>query len=229
MPKKTLLSWSTGKDCAWTLHTLRQDPTIDVVGLFCTVNKMFNRVSMHGVRTELLQQQADSLGLPLHIAKIPYPCSNEEYAESMSRFIEAARKDGIENFAFGDTALEDVRQYREKSLCGTGITPIFPLWGNSAQELSRKMIEAGLKAVIICIDPKRLANSFVGREYDAAFLSDLPESVDPCGENGEFHSFAFAGPMFKTPVAVTRGEVLEREGLLFMDLLHHSGAGAVLI
>ncbi|MCL2021419.1 MAG: adenine nucleotide alpha hydrolase [Betaproteobacteria bacterium] len=224
MSKKTLLSWSTGKDCAWALHTLRQDPTTNVLGLFCTVNKIFNRVAMHGVRTELLQQQADSLGLPLHIIEIPYPCSNEEYAETMSMFVETAIKNEIECFAFGDTILEDVRQYREKHLSGSGITPIFPLWGNSTQELSQKMINAGLKAVITCIDPRHLAKSFVGREYNESFLSEIPENIDPCGENGEFHSFAFDGPMFKTPVAISKGEVVEREDFVFMDLLPHSSA-----
>ena len=216
---KTLLSWSSGKDSAWALHTLRQDPQIELAGLFCTVNQAFNRVAMHGVRVELLQRQADNLGLPLQIIHIPYPCSNEQYAQVMSEFVTQAREAGVTHFAFGDLFLEDVRRYREERLHGTGIEPIFPLWGADTAELSQTMAANGLKSVLTCVDPKQLPATFAGRIFDATLLRDLPADVDPCGENGEFHSFAFDGPMFAQPVAFTLGETVERDGFVFTDLL----------
>ncbi len=219
MSRRTLLSWSSGKDSAWALHVLRQDPLIDVVGLFCTVNKVFERVAMHGVRVALLQQQAASAGLPLYIIEIPFPCSNSEYADAMSSFIDMARKENIECFAFGDLFLEDVRQYRETNLDGTGITPLFPLWGIPTKQLSREMIAGGLRAAISCLDPKRLSETFAGREYNDSFLSDLPEDVDPCGEYGEFHTFAFDGPMFQNPIEIFLGGTVHRDGFVFTDLL----------
>lgn len=219
MRRKTLLSWSSGKDSAWTLHVLRQEPHIDVAGLFCTVNKEFNRVAMHAVRVELLQQQAKSAGLPLHMIQIPYPCSNAEYDDAMTSFIDGAKTENIECFAFGDLFLEDVRRYREDRLKETGITPIFPIWGIPTKELSRKMVASGLKAVITCIDPKRLAREFAGREYNESFLDDIPAGVDPCGEYGEFHSFAFDGPMFQNPIEISLGETVHRDGFIFTDLL----------
>ena len=219
MKKITLLSWSSGKDSAWALHTLRQNPEIELVGLFCTVNQDFSRVAMHGVRTELLQRQAQAAGLPLHIIYIPYPCSNEQYAQVMSEFVEQAKSDGVTHFAFGDLFLEDVRRYREERLQGTGITPIFPLWGANTVELSQTMVAAGLKSVLTCVNPKQLPKAFAGRTFDAALLRDLPQDVDPCGENGEFHSFAFAGPMFTQPIPFTIGETVERDGFVFTDLV----------
>ena len=219
MKKITLLSWSSGKDSAWALHTLRQNPEIELVGLFCTVNQEFSRVAMHGVRTELLQRQAQAAGLPLHIIYIPYPCSNEQYAQVMSEFVEQAKSDGVTHFAFGDLFLEDVRRYREEHLQGTGITPVFPLWGANTAELSQTMLAAGLKSVLTCVNPKQLPKAFAGRTFDAALLRDLPQDVDPCGENGEFHSFAFAGPMFAQPIPFTIGETVERDGFVFTDLL----------
>ena len=219
MKKITLLSWSSGKDSAWALHTLRQNPEIELVGLFCTVNQEFSRVAMHGVRTELLQRQAQAAGLPLHIIYIPYPCSNEQYAQVMSEFVEQAKSDGVTHFAFGDLFLEDVRRYREEHLQGTGITPVFPLWGANTVELSQTMVAAGLKSVLTCVNPKQLPKAFAGRTFDAALLRDLPQDVDPCGENGEFHSFAFAGPMFAQPIPFTIGETVERDGFVFTDLL----------
>ncbi len=219
MSKKTLLSWSSGKDSAWALHVLRQDQDVDVVGLFCTINKQFERVAMHGVRVELLQQQANSAGLPLQIIEIPYPCSDSEYASAMSEFVAAAKEDNIECFAFGDLFLEDVRRYREERLDGTGITPIFPLWNIPTASLSREMVTAGLRAMITCVNPKQISQEFVGREYNASFLDGLPEGVDPCGEYGEFHSFAFAGPMFQNQIEVTVGETVHRDGFVFTDLL----------
>jgi uncharacterized protein (TIGR00290 family) len=223
MGQKTLLSWSSGKDCAWALHTLRQSPGIDVAGLFCTVNKTFDRVAMHGVRTELLQQQARCAGLPLHIIEIPYPCSNGMYAQAMRTFVERAKKEQVEHFAFGDIFLEDVRRYREDRLAGSGITPLFPLWGSATPELCRKMIAGGLKAVVTCVNPQRMPPTLAGKLYDEAFLSELPGNVDPCGENGEFHTFSFDGPMFQTPVAVAVGETVERDGFVFADVLPVSG------
>ena len=219
MRKITLLSWSSGKDSAWALHTLRQNPEIELVGLFCTVNQEFSRVAMHGVRTELLQRQAQAAGLPLHIIYIPYPCSNEQYAQVMSEFVEQAKSDGVTHFAFGDLFLEDVRRYREEHLQGTGITPVFPLWGANTVELSQTMVAVGLKSVLTCVNPKQLPKAFAGRTFDAALLRDLPQDVDPCGENGEFHSFAFAGPMFAQPIPFTIGETVERDGFVFTDLV----------
>ena len=216
---KTLLSWSSGKDSAWALHTLRQDPQIELAGLFCTVNQAFNRVAMHGVRVELLQRQADRLGLPLQIIYIPYPCSNEQYAQVMSEFVTQARAAGVTHFAFGDLFLEDVRRYREERLQGTGISPIFPLWGSDTRELSQTMVVAGLRSVLTCVDPKQLSKDFAGRIFDATLLRDLPADVDPCGENGEFHSFAFDGPMFAQAVDFTLGETVARDGFVFTDLL----------
>lgn len=219
MKRTTLLSWSSGKDSAWALHRLRQDPEIEVVGLFCTVNQKFDRVAMHGVRRELLELQAEGVDLPLEVINIPYPCSNNEYEARMTVFIDQARANKIEYCAFGDLYLEDVRQYRESNLKGTGISPLFPLWGMPTEELSREMIQSGLRAIITCIDPKVMPEKLAGREYDVSFLADIPERVDPCGENGEFHSFAFEGPMFREPIKVSAGEIVHRDGFVFSELL----------
>lgn len=219
MRRKTLLSWSSGKDSAWALHVLRQDPNVEVVGLFTTINKVFERVAMHAVRVALLQVQAQSAGLPLQIVEIPHPCSNEDYARIMGEFIATAKAQGIECFAFGDLFLEDVRQYREERMRGTGITPIFPLWGIPTSKLARDMVAGGLQAVLTCVDPNKVPESFAGRLYDGALLDALPAGVDPCGEYGEFHSFAFDGPMFRAPVGLTVGETVERDGFVFTDLV----------
>jgi uncharacterized protein (TIGR00290 family) len=218
MKRKTLMSWSSGKDSAWALHKLQQNPEINLVGLFCTINKTFNRVAMHAVRTELLQQQAKSIGLHLEIIEIPYPCSNEAYEETMALFVEKAKKENIEYFAFGDLFLEDVRNYRAEKLKGTEIEPIFPLWGIPTEKLSREMISSGLRSVITCIDPKQIPSDFVGKEYNESFLNDIPEGVDPCGENGEFHSFVFDGPIFREPIEISLGEVIHRDGFVFVDV-----------
>jgi uncharacterized protein (TIGR00290 family) len=218
MKRKTMLSWSSGKDSAWTLYQLQRDPEIDLAGLFCTVNSEFKRVAMHAVRLELLQQQATHLGLPLQVIEIPYPCSNEQYAEIMTNFVEEARGEKIEQFAFGDLFLEDIRSYREEKLSGTGIAPIFPLWGLPTDQLAQEMVASGMKAVITCVDPKQLTEAFIGREYDQEFLADLPDGVDPCGENGEFHSFVYAGPIFHKPMEITTGEVVHRDGFVFIDV-----------
>ncbi len=218
MKRKTLVSWSSGKDSAWALYKLQQETEIDLVGLFCTVNNEFNRVAMHAVRVELVQKQAESIGLPLEIIEIPYPCSNDIYEEIMALFVENAKKANIEHFAFGDLFLEDVRKYREEKLNGTGITPIFPIWGIPTDKLSKEMIGSGLKAVITCVDPKQIPKELIGREYNESFLNDMPEGVDPCGEKGEFHSFVFDGPMFKKHLEISVGNVVQRDGFVFVDV-----------
>ena len=218
MKRKTLMSWSSGKDSAWALYKLQQDPEIDLRGLFCTVNNEFNRVAMHAVKVELLKRQAKCLGLPLEIIEIPYPCTDEIYAEIMAQFVERAKKDNIEFFAFGDLYLEDVRSYREEKLKNSGIKPIFPLWGTPTDKLSREIISSGLRAVTTCVDPKQIPEKFIGKEYNKSFLKDLPEGVDPCGEKGEFHSFVFDGPMFKEPIEISLGNIVNRDNFIFVDV-----------
>jgi len=217
--KKVLLSWSSGKDSAWALRALRQQPDVEVAGLLTTVNEQFDRVAMHAVRTNLLRRQAESVGAPLRLISLPYPCGNEVYEERMRAAIRAAQADGIEGIAFGDLFLADVRHYRERMMEGTGIAPLFPLWGRPTAELAREMTGGGLRARITCVDPRCLPATLAGREYNNDFLKALPDSVDPCGENGEFHSFAFDGPMFNRPVEFAIGETVERDGFIFTDLL----------
>ncbi len=219
MKTPILLSWSSGKDSAWTLYTLQQSDEYEVVGLVTTVNQQFQRVAMHAVRLDLLQAQAQAAGLPLEIIELPWPCSNKDYESRMQAFIETVRQRGIRHMAFGDLFLEEVRAYREKQLTGTGILPLFPIWGESTHALSGQMVAAGLRAVLTCVDPRQLDAGFAGRVYDQTLLDALPETVDPCGEKGEFHSFAYAGPMFKYPIPVKAGDVLERDGFVFADLL----------
>jgi len=216
---KTLLSWSSGKDSAWSLHVLRTRQDAEVVGLLTTINEAYSRVAMHAVRVELLEAQAKAVGLPLWKIPIPSPCSNAEYEAAMLAAIQRAKAEGINTFAFGDLFLEEIRRYREECLSGTGISPLFPIWASPTRELVREMIDAGLRARVTCVDPKQLPASFVGREFDAQFLADLPPNVDPCGERGEFHTFAYDGPMFRYPVPVQLGEIVEREGFVFADLL----------
>ena len=213
------MSWSSGKDSAWALYKLQNNPEIDLVGLFCTVNKKFDRVAMHGVRVELLQKQADSIGLPLEIIEIPYPCSNIDYEKIMGKFVKKAKQDKIEHFAFGDLFLEDVRNYREEKLKDSGIKAIFPIWGTPTNELSREMINSGLRTVITCINPRQTPKEFIGKEFDDSFLDSLPETIDPCGENGEFHSFVFDGPMFKEQINIVVGDIVQRDDFIFADVL----------
>ncbi|MBL0522927.1 MULTISPECIES: adenine nucleotide alpha hydrolase [Aeromonas] len=217
--KRVLLSWSSGKDCALALHRLRQDPAIEVVGLFTTLNQAFERVAMHGVRKQLLLQQAECVGLPIICIDLPWPCSNEDYARIMEGFIADVLAQGIRHMAFGDLFLEDVRAYRERQLAGTGIEPLFPLWGSKTPELAREMMAAGMKARISALDPKKLDAGLGGHDFDPALLAALPEGVDPCGENGEFHTLAYDGPMFRRPLAIRVGETVERDGFIFTDLL----------
>jgi uncharacterized protein (TIGR00290 family) len=216
---KTMLSWSSGKDSAWALHVLRANPAIQVTGLFTTINEEFDRVAMHAVRRNLVEAQARAVGLPLHVITIPNPCPNSIYEERMGAFVAQMRQQAVEAMAFGDLFLEDIRAYREGCLKDTGLAPLFPIWQRDTRSLAAEMIAAGLKAHVTCIDPRKLDVSFASRTFDADFVADLPDTVDPCGENGEFHTFAFAGPMFQTPVSVQRGEVVTRDGFVFTDLM----------
>jgi uncharacterized protein (TIGR00290 family) len=220
MPKpRALLSWSSGKDSAWALHRLRQDDRVEVVGLVTTINEVAGRVAMHAVREALLERQAAAVRLPLWRVPIPSPCSNTEYAAAMTQVVTRAVAEGVEVMAFGDLFLEDIRAYREGQLAGTGLEPHFPIWGSETGELAREMVASGLRAHVTCVDPRQLDPAFAGRTFDDAFLDDLPEGVDPCGENGEFHTFAFAGPMFDAPIAAEPGPVVERDGFHFADFL----------
>jgi uncharacterized protein (TIGR00290 family) len=215
---KAILCWSSGKDSAWTLHVLRQRQEVEVVGLLTTINEVHDRVAMHAVRVTLLQAQAEAVGLPLWTVPIPSPCSNQQYEMAMRTAIERAFADGVTVMAFGDIFLEEVRQYRETQLAGTGLLPIFPIWGLPTTLLAREMVSTGLRARITCVDPKQIPASFVGREFDDALLADLPPSADPCGERGEFHTFAYAGPMFRHSVPIQTGEIVTRDGFVFADL-----------
>jgi uncharacterized protein (TIGR00290 family) len=217
---KMLVSWSSGKDSAWMLYTLRQAYPDAVGALLTTTNEAFDRVAMHAVRRTLVEAQARAAGLPLHVVPLPWPCSNEEYERRMGAAVRQFRADGFTHVAFGDLFLEDVRRYREERLAGSGLEPIFPIWKTATtKDLAREMIAGGLQARITCVDPRKLDRSFAGRSFDADLLRDLPPGVDPCGENGEFHSFAFAGPMFAHPIAITTGEIVDRDGFSFCDLV----------
>lgn len=216
--KRVLLSWSSGKDSAWMLHVLRQQPDIEVRGLLTTCNETVRRVAMHGVREELLDLQAQAAGLSLWKVPLPWPCSNEQYEAIMRECCRRALADGVEAIAFGDLFLTDVRQYREKQLMGSGLAPLFPLWGYGTAALAREMIAGGLRAIATCVDTAQIPASFAGREFDVRFLEELPAGADPCGEKGEFHSFVYAGPMFDGELRVSRGEVVMREQFVFADL-----------
>jgi uncharacterized protein (TIGR00290 family) len=221
-----LLSWSSGKDSAWTLHRLRQDPENEVVGLLTTINAEFDRVAMHAVRHDLLRLQAAAAGLDLWPVPLPYPCSNQQYEALMAAQIGKARAAGVTHVAFGDLFLEDIRAYRERMMAGSGIELLFPLWRQPTAQLAREMLDGGLRAWVTCVDPAKLDASFAGRPWDAAFLDALPPGVDPCGENGEFHTFVCAGPMLRHEVAVRPGEVVERDGFVFADLLPATGSSS---
>ena len=221
---KALVAWSSGKDSAWALHDVRRTGDVEVVGLLTTVTAEFGRVSMHAVREALLDRQAEALGLPCNKVRIPWPCPNERYEREMERALAQARAAGVSHVIFGDLFLADVRAYREAKMAGSGIEPLFPLWGRDTTQLARDMLAGGIQATLTCIDPRRLDRNFAGRSYDEALVAALPAGVDPCGENGEFHTFVSAGPMFKAPLAVLVGEVVEREGFIFADVLP---AGAV--
>jgi len=216
--KPILLSWSSGKDSAWVLHVLKQQREYEVVGLLTTFNQAANRVAMHAVRRELVQAQAEAAGIPLWAVELPWPCSNADYQAAMSAACSKAVAQKVEAVAFGDLFLEDVRAYREKQMRDTGLQPLFPIWAQPTPELAQQMIAAGLRAKLTCVDPKVLDPSFAGREFDRRLLADLPPGVDPCGERGEFHSFAYAGPMFRHQLDVMVGRVLNRDGFVFADV-----------
>ena len=215
---KTLVSWSSGKDSAWMLHVLKQDPAIDIGGLLTTMNEQFDRVAMHAVRRRLLEAQAEAAGVPLRTVPLPWPCTNEQYEERMRAAVAQAVSEGFTHVAFGDLFLEDVRKYREEKLAGSGLTPLFPIWGIPTDQLAVQMVQGGLRSVLTCINPKHLDRSFAGRQFDRALLDDLPASVDKCGERGEFHSFAWDGPMFNHPVSIVVGDVVDRDGFVFADV-----------
>jgi uncharacterized protein (TIGR00290 family) len=216
---RALISWSSGKDCAFALHHVRQNGGLDVVGALTTVTETFGRVSIHGVRDEILRAQLEAAGLPSRIVPIPYPCPNEVYEARMAEAVASAKRDGITHIVFGDLFLEDIRAYRIEKMKGTGITPVFPLWRKPTAQLARDMIASGLEAYVVTVDLAKLPASFVGRRFDELLLADLPESVDPCGENGEFHTCVVDGPMFSHPLRVMAGEHVIRDGFVYSDLL----------
>ncbi len=216
---RVLVSWSSGKDSAWTLHVLRQRGEYEVIGLLTTVNSEFDRVAMHGTRRSVLEAQAEAAGLPLWIVPLPWPCSNEIYETRMMDVCRRAVREGVSGIAFGDLFLRDVRKYREDQLEPTGLEPIFPLWEKPTAALAREMMDAGLRARLTCVDLKQLPASFAGREFDLGLLTDLPPEADPCGERGEFHTCVYAGPMFKTPIALEPGEAVHRDGFAYADFL----------
>jgi uncharacterized protein (TIGR00290 family) len=217
--KRVLLSWSSGKDSAWSLHVLRQQGDLEVVGLLTTLNSEFDRVAMHGTRRSILEAQAKAAGLPLWVVPLPWPCSNSDYEQRMRAVCEKAVNEKVDAVAFGDLFLQDIREYREKQLKPTGLEPLFPLWDIPTDRLARDMIAGGLRAKLTCVDSKQLAPSFAGREFDAALLENLPPGVDPCGERGEFHTCVYDGPMFEKPLSLQAGEVVSREGFVYADFV----------
>ncbi len=216
---KVALSWSSGKDSAWTLHLLQQRPDLQIAALITTFNSEANRVAMHAVRRALVEAQAERTGIPLWAVELPWPCPNLEYEDRMRAVCQRATAEGVTAVAFGDLFLQDVRDYRIRQLHGSGLEPLFPVWQIPTEQLGRDMIAAGVKAKITCVDPSKVAKSFAGREYDLRLLKALPSGVDPCGENGEFHTFVYDAPVFSRPIAVRAGEVVERDGFVFADLL----------
>ena len=217
--KNVLLSWSSGKDSAWALHVLRQHPDVRVTALFTTFNSAADRVAMHAVRRSLVQAQAEAAGLPLWTVELPWPCTNLEYEALIRPIFTRAVEEGINAVAFGDLFLEDVRAYREQQLVGTGLKALFPLWQLPTAALAQEMIGAGVRAKITCVDPGKLDRSFAGRDFDSSFLNDLPPPVDPCGENGEFHTFVYGSPVFSFPLSVATGEIVERDNFVFADVI----------
>lgn len=217
--KKVIVSWSSGKDSAWMLFQLLKDPSIEVVGLCCSINREAKRVAMHGVQIDLLQKQADALNLPLDLIELPFPCSNEDYLNQMSAYINSLKERNIDAMAFGDLYLDDVKAYREDMFADSGIEVIFPLWQSDTKAIPQQLFDAGFRTFITCIDPAKIPSDLIGIEYNQAYIDALPADVDPCGENGEFHSFIFDAPMFSQPIKVKKGEVVERDGFLYADVL----------
>jgi uncharacterized protein (TIGR00290 family) len=216
---RALVSWSSGKDSAFALHEVRRGAEFDVVGALTTVSETFGRVSIHGVRQEILHAQCSAAGLPPRIVPIPYPCPNQVYEARMGDAVARAVQDGITHLIFGDLFLADIRAYREQKLAGSGITPVFPLWQRPTLPLAQAMIASGIEAYLATVDLKKLPADFAGRKFDSRLLADLPEGVDPCGENGEFHTCVVAGPIFSHPIPVATGERVERDGYAYCDLV----------
>jgi uncharacterized protein (TIGR00290 family) len=217
--KKVLLSWSSGKDSTWALHLLRQNPDVQIAGLVTTFNSEANRVAMHAVRRALVELQAERIGVPLWAVDLPSPCSNSQYQDRMRAVCQRAVAEGIAAMAFGDLFLQDIRDYRVRQLQETGIEPLFPVWGIPTGDLAQDMIAAGVKAKVTCVDPSKLAKFYAGCDYDRNFLASLPPGIDPCGENGEFHTFVYDAPPFSSAIEVRAGEVVERDGFVFADVL----------
>ncbi|MGH9078818.1 MAG: ATP-binding protein [Acidimicrobiales bacterium] len=220
------MSWSSGKDSAYALEAVRHDSAVDVTGLLVTLNGPADRVAMHAVRRTLLEAQADRLDLPLHLVEIPSPCPNEVYEAEMAEAMRAAGREGVETVVFGDLFLGDVRAYREQAMAGTGVSPLFPLWGRPTGQLAREIIASGVRAVLTCVDPQKLPAPFAGRAFDHQLLADLPPEVDPCGERGEFHTFVWDAPRFASPIPVRTGEIVTRDGFVFCDVVPGGGPGS---
>lgn len=219
MTKRTLLSWSSGKDSAWALNLLRHDPEINLAGLFTVINEKYDRASMHATRAELLMRQAEAAGLPLTTIALPDPCTMEKCDAIMGRFVADCAKKGIAGMAFGDLFLEEIRNYRENQLRGSGIQPLFPLWRLPTGELAKRMLDAGIQAYISCVDLAKLPGHLAGRKWDHDLLREIPAECDPCGENGEFHTIVTGGPMFSHPIPVRIGEIVERSGFAYADII----------
>ncbi|HEY4124326.1 MAG TPA: hypothetical protein VGM36_06905 [Rhizomicrobium sp.] len=219
MAPKAFMSWSSGKDSAFALYEARRLGLADIVGVLTTVNEVYDRVAMHGVRSALLDRQIAALGLPFIKVPLPSPCPNEIYEARMAQAVEQIKTQGVRHMVFGDLYLEDIRAYREEKLSSAGMEAVFPLWGRNTAALAEEMIESGLVAHIVCLDPKRIDRRFAGRQFDRALLAELPQGIDPCGENGEFHTVVSAGPMFNAPIPISIGETVEREGFVFTDVI----------
>jgi len=219
---KAVLSWSSGKDSAMALHRVIEAGALEVVSLLTTINDQFHRIAMHGVREEFLDLQSESLGYPLEKVFIPYPCPNVTYEEKIGQALVRLKARDVSQVIFGDLFLADIRKYREEKLAQIDLRPIFPLWGEDTRILAREMLKVGFRAVVTCVDPKKLSTTYAGREFDESFLADLPPGVDPCGENGEFHTFVYDGPVFKKPIHVSVGELVLRDGFQFADLVASS-------
>lgn len=225
MKGRALLAWSSGKDSAWALHILRQQGEYEIAGLFTTVNEKYDRVAMHAVRRRVVELQAEAAGLPLRVTSLPDPCSNEQYEAAMRGALAGFARDGITHLAFGDLFLADIRAYRERNMAGTGVTPLFPLWGLPTRPLLDEMLDAGVEAVITCVDPRKVPSRWAGQRLTRELLVELPPGADPCGENGEFHTCVVSGPMFRHRLPVTTGEVVERDGFFFADMLPPGESG----
>jgi uncharacterized protein (TIGR00290 family) len=220
---RAVVSWSSGKDSAMALYRIRTSGKLEVSCLLTTITDQFRRVSMHGVREELLDLQADSVGIPVAKVRIPYPCPNSVYEEKMRQLLSELKTGGVSHCVFGDLFLEDIRRYREEKLAQIGVQPVFPVWGENTRELAHEMIREGFRAVVTCVDPRKLDASFAGRQFDRSFLDDLPRGVDPCGENGEFHTFVYDGPVFRERMEVEVGDRVLRDGYQFVDVLVKTG------